>query len=228
MLDYIFNIISGARRLKFLPYLVILVFSLSNCEKEKIATKEYPRIKTLDATDINEKGVSFRAEVVSGNVSQIKKHGFVWSQRDDPNLQNSDGTYIDELIENNSFQTRVDYNLVKDKIYFFRPFVITDNYTVYGKSVSFKSLGSNPPDITDFYPKNGKGLDTITITGDNFSSYAPDNGVLLNNLSLRLIECNKTKLRAVIPNNNTSGLFQIRVFVSYIETKSAEYFRLSE
>ena len=228
MLDSIFNIISRAGRIKIFPYLVILVFSLNNCQKEKVATQEYPTLNTLDAIEIDEKGVLFRAEVVSGNLSQIKKHGFVWSLREDLSLQNSDGTYIDELMKNNSFQARVDYNLIKDKIYFFRPFVITGNYTVYGKALTFKSLGSNPPVITDFYPKIGKDLDTITITGDNFSSYAPDNYVLLNNLSLRLIECEKTKLRVVIPYNKISGLLQIRVFVSNVETKSTEYFTLSE
>ena len=52
------------------------------------------------------------------------------------------------------------------------------------KTLSFISLGSEAPTITDFYPENGTLGDTITIEGKNFSYI--DNKAFLKNLRPRL------------------------------------------
>jgi len=171
----------------------------------------------------NESGATFNAEVISGDLSQIKEYGFVWSLHTNPALFNSDATTINGDIENGSFQVQVFNSLIKDRIYFVRSFAVTDKYIIYGPAQSFKSLGCKAPTITDFYPRQGGTLDTITINGDNYSSFPDNNTVFLDDLKVKVIESARTKLRFLIPPTNRKGEVKIRIVVALVETESSEF-----
>jgi hypothetical protein len=61
-------------------------------------------------------------------------------------------------------------NLQKGETYFVRAFVITADYMVYGKPVSFTSLGSTPPVIMEFPPLEATLGDTILLKGKYFGT----------------------------------------------------------
>jgi len=228
MQEFISDYISPGRTGRAIHFsmMLLVIALLTTCKKEEVATKEYPRLNTLEVTEISETGATFNAEVISGDLSQIKKCGFVWSLGNDPNLENSDVTIIGGKIENGSFRDQVSNSMIKDQNYFVRPFIVTDKYTVYGKVLSFKSLGCKAPSIKDFYPKQGNDLDTISIIGDNFSSFNMNNTVFLDDQNVKVIQSEKTKLKIVLPANDRTGNFRIRIIVANLETESADLLKI--
>ncbi len=68
----------------FFALLILVLLVLATCRKEDNVTKEYPRVYTFDVASVNESGATFKAQILSGQLSDIKEYGFVWEF--DPNL----------------------------------------------------------------------------------------------------------------------------------------------
>ena len=230
MQEYIFNSNSSGKTLRVIHLCLILLIIglLSSCNKEEFATKEYPRLNTLKVTGINESGAVFNAEVISGDLTEIKKYGFLWSFYNDPIFAYADTAIASGKIENGLFSEQISNSLLKDRTYYVRSFAVTDNLIIYGTTLSFKSLGCKAPIITDFYPRQvqNETLDTITIMGDNFSSLRENIAVYLDGQKVNVIESERTKLRFTIPPNNLTGKVKIRVIVATLETESSDFLEL--
>ena len=230
MQEYTFNSNSSGKTLRVIHLCLILLIIglLSSCNKEEFATKEYPRLNTLKVTGINESGAVFNAEVISGDLTEIKKYGFLWSFYNDPIFAYADTAIASGKIENGLFSEQISNSLLKDQTYYVRSFVVTDNLIIYGTTLSFKSLGCKAPIITDFYPRQvqNETLDTITIMGDNFSSLRENIAVYLDGQKVNVIESERTKLRFTIPPNNLTGKVKIRVIVATLETESSDFLEL--
>jgi N-acetylneuraminic acid mutarotase len=195
---------------------VIVVYSLSNCEKEKVATKEYPRIITLPVTEISESGAKFSAEIISGDVSTINECGFAWNY--------GDTLIIKEGVENNGFSGIAHSALVKGQNYEVCSYIKTDKYTVYGNKVSFVSLGSEAPVIEDFHPKTGTWGDTIHITGKNFRYKSNSIGVKLGDVFTPVISSTDTTIKVVIPSRKNLEKANFTVSISGNSSTSTSQF----
>lgn len=193
----IFHVRKG-RILQYLLFLLMICL-LTTCKKEDAAIKEYPRINTLDVSGINESGATFGANIISGDLTQTKEYGFVWDISTSPDINLHDKLVMTGILSNKSISGIVHSALKKDVVYYMRAYVKTDKYLVYGKVVSFKSLGSEAPVIADFSPKSASWNDTIKITGKNFRYRTSGIVVKLGELATTIISSTDTTIRFVIP-----------------------------
>ena len=181
-------------------FLLIIVFlEFVTCRKDEVATKEYPRLNTFDVAGINESGAIFKAEVISGNLSDIKEYGFVWDTGVNPNVELNDKIVISGPLSSKVFSETAHSALKKGVLYYMRAYLKTDKFLVYGKIVSFQSLGSEAPVITEFSPKSGTWNDTIKITGKNFRYKTSGIVVKLGSIPVTIISNTNETLSIVIP-----------------------------
>lgn len=112
---------------------IVLLAVIYGCSDAEIQPKKYPFVITNEVTDINASGVTFSAEIVPGtNHYVIIDYGFIWS---------SESVYTHSFAgsENVSdqFSFRVTSDLIKNKLYSCRAYVITRDLTIYGNRVWF-------------------------------------------------------------------------------------------
>ena len=81
-------------------FMSLLLLIPTSCEKEDdIATRNYPRLITLAASEISQTSAKFEAQIISGNPSEIVEYGFTWSDiNSSPTLQNSANVDIIEPV----------------------------------------------------------------------------------------------------------------------------------
>lgn len=175
------------------------VILFSNCEDENANPRSYPRVNTLPVTNISEKGASFSAELYSLGTEKIIEHGFVWGTTE-PTLSYSNRVYLGPCDNAGKFQSDVTTSLKKDIKYNVKPFIQTADHIVYGNPVVFKSLGSGAPVIEGFEPHSAAWLDTITITGKNFSWAVWDNDVKLNQIKCSIMNSTDTTIQVTVPS----------------------------
>ncbi len=151
---------------------------LSSCEDDPVK-RDYPRVKTLEVTNITEAGATFTGEVLEEGNSEITEHGFVWATRQ-PDVEYSNKVLLGSFSSTGKFSADVGSNLAEGLTYQVAAFVISGEFTVYGEPVTFKSLGSEGLKMTGFSPESALCGDTITITGRNFSWVRGSNIVMFN------------------------------------------------
>ena len=141
MQEYIFNSNSSVKTLRVIHLCLVLLMIglLTSCNKEEFATKEYPRLNTLKVTGINESGAVFNAEVISGDLTEIKKYGFLWSFYNDPIFAYADTAIANGKIENGLFSEQISNSLLKDRTYYVRSFAVTDNLIIYAQLYHLKA-----------------------------------------------------------------------------------------
>jgi hypothetical protein len=124
-------------RIRLLLILIIPFLGMTNCGKEKIATKEYPRIITLVASRINDSAVMFNGEVISGDLSQIIEYGFVWDKYSaSPYLESSEKIVITGTPGSTTFSSEVQ-NLSTGQSFNYRAYAKTNDLLIYGNVVSY-------------------------------------------------------------------------------------------
>ena len=180
---------------------IFILFSLSifnGCEKEKSRAREYPRLKTLAVTDINENSATFNAEVYFKGNEEIIDHGFVWGNQMELDINSDNRIFLGLLRSADVFAAKITTTLEENKPYYVRAFVKTEEHVVYGPEVSFTSLGSGAPEITGFEPAIGKWMDTILISGRNFSWKEISNQVSLNNIQCPVLFSTDTTIHLLV------------------------------
>ncbi len=205
----------------------ILLFSalgLVTCRKDEIATKEYPRLNTLEVSDITPSGAIFKAQIISGQISDIQEYGFVWDSIGSPDIAWSDKLVMTAALSAGQFSGHAHAALRKDGIYYMRAYLKTSKYLVYGKMVSFQSLGSEAPVIHDFLPKSGTWNDTIKITGKNFRYKLNGMVVKLGNIPVPIILGTDATISVVIPPKKNSQSATLSVEIGGNVAQSASLF----
>ena len=208
---------------KVIWLLTILFFSVS-CEKD--ALNEYPLIQTGDVTDISTEGAVFNAKIIDLSTNDIMEYGFVWGLEDAPTIKSSQVIIAQPALKG-IINERITNDLIPNMLYSVRAFAKNNSFTTYGKTVTFLSLGSTPPEILDFSPKTGSNNTEITIIGKNFSGGALGNFVHLGNVIAVIIEASAEKLIVKLPDNITvSGKLKINVQTANHSVFSNETFLL--
>jgi len=176
---------------------------LSSCEDEPVK-RDYPRVKTLEVTNITEAGATFTGEVFEEGNQGITEHGFVWATRQ-PDVEYSNKVLLGSFSSSGQFSAEVGSSLAEGITYQVAAFVISGEYTVYGEPVTFKSLGSEGPRITGFSPGRALCGDTITIRGRNFSWVRGSNVVKFNDAQGLVCDpVTDTLLKVIVPFSVTA------------------------
>jgi len=204
--------------------LVLMLIVLFSCNKDN--EFDYSLIQTGDVTNIDSTGATFHARISDLSNSNILNYGFVWSIESNPEIQNSEKYLISGEPSVGTISEKISTTLKDNVTYYVRAFMQNDNYITYGKEVTFTSLGSSAPTISDFFPNTGNINDTLYIVGRNFSYITDNNKVYIDNFQSNVIYSVQDTLIVIIPNklNIQSSTISVSIFGN--ETKSTEKFNL--
>ncbi|MFT7160799.1 MAG: N-acetylneuraminic acid mutarotase [Bacteroidia bacterium] len=190
--------------------LLFLLLSLGCTEKTEIEPRDFNLVKTLMVTNITADGAQFNAKIVFGDKANVVNYGFVWSDTQDPTLANSDKVVYPDEANPTEFSATVTTLLKKDRRYFVRGFIETENSIIYGEVVEFVSLGSNAPIVTEARPLIGTVGDTVEIRGKGFSHIQQPNKVTFGEYSATVLIASDTLLKVLVPNADLES-YQIGV-----------------
>ncbi|HHC79973.1 MAG TPA: hypothetical protein ENK46_08820 [Flavobacteriia bacterium] len=202
------------------------MFSLVYCTKDVGGTRPYPRVQTLEVTNISESGAVFNATISNDGNLQIIEHGFVWGNREDLTISNANKRVLTNNITNNEFSAEILTTLTKDQLFFVRAYLKTDQYLVYGKPVTFVSLGSTPVVFDSFSPRVGKWGDTIHLKGKYFSFRREENNVRFKDLESRVLSSTDSTITCIVPRDLNDQRVPIYIEVANEVVKSREDFEL--
>ena len=197
---------------------------LVRCEKYEAINKPFPSLQTLEVSNISEKGATFNSEITSGSNFTILRYGFVWSEKKDPKIENSDRIVYSKNIHTNKFSAEISTTLKEGSTYHVRSFIETEDYRVYGNDVSFLSLGSSAPQVLSFLPESGTWGDTIKVFGKNFSFIKENNSVKFGEIPSEITTFTDTVLTIVVPAKKNLPTVKINVAVLGNNAPSQEDF----
>jgi N-acetylneuraminic acid mutarotase len=152
----------------------------------------------MEVTNITEEGATFVAEVYEEGNVEIKEHGFTWALSR-PDASENERVFLGSFTGTGRYEAEISTALEEGITYQVCAFVKAGDYTVYGDTVKFMSLGSGAPEITDFLPKSAGWGDTVTITGRRFSYLNFTNKVIIDDFMFAPFYSNDTLLKFVLP-----------------------------
>jgi hypothetical protein len=206
--------------------LVVVSILFIKCnEEEEVTSRNYPRLHTLQVTDISENGAKFNADIIYKGDFKINSYGFVWRKQVFPSEGEEKLVFMDD-INSKQFSAEITTRLEKGATYVVKPFVTTDDYTVYGQEVEFESQGSQAPTVSSVSPLNGTIGDTLWIRGNNFSQINTVNEIHLGNLQASVISSSDTLFRAIVPEIGGSS-YRIKVTTAGSQASYDEIFTVT-
>ncbi|MCG8582818.1 MAG: IPT/TIG domain-containing protein, partial [Bacteroidales bacterium] len=185
-------------------------------------SQEYPRIKTLEVSNITPEGATFYADILSMGTNPIIEYGFLWDTV--PNLfyNESEIVRFNEKRGTGTYSYRSEGPLIKDKMYFVKSFAKTDEFTIYGTTVRFMSNGSLPPEINAFEPGIANWGDTISVKGKRFNS--KNNNVFFGELPGKVTLDSDSLLKVIVPSKENEEQVKIIIKTHDHEVSSTDYF----
>lgn len=209
-----------------LTSLVLLI----TCQKEEIEKVNYPRVLTHDVQDITTEGVRFSGELVFRGNSEILDYGFIWGEVEDLRIERINRDYVYSLGNNckGQFSKEISFSLKENADYYVKSYVKTNDYISYGNPITFTSLGSKAPEITNFYPKSATWGDTITLNGKNFNIKIDGNKVWFDDIESRIVYASgDTLLSCVVPLNLGSHKSKIKLASNENKSSTTNGFTLN-
>ncbi len=177
--------------------LALLFLHLPGCEDEHVR-RDYPRVRTLEVTNITGSGATFVGEVYGEGNVEITEHGFTWALRR-PEVIADERILLGSFSGTGRYEADISTALEEGITYEVCAFVKAGDYTVYGDKVKFTSLGSGAPEISDFMPKSAGWGDTVTITGRRFSHLNTTNRIHIGEVMFSPFYSSDTILKFVLP-----------------------------
>jgi hypothetical protein len=196
----------------FLLLICMVSLLMWTCEDDEVISREYPRLRTLNVTDISASGASFKADILNPGPTGVTEYGFVWSDNPFVSVESSERLIIKEGVTGNSFSARIENLLVENVEYYVRAYARDEDDLVYGNVVTFVSLGSNAPTVFSAEPSNGILGDTIRLKGKGFSYLTSKNKIRFNSFSTRaILEATDTTLVTIVPDslNTTESMITV-------------------
>lgn len=209
-------------------FLFYLFTVLLGCKDDEVQTRQYPVIDTKPVTEINTQGAQFNAEVLNTGEFGIEDHGFVFGPYSYPALGGSNKISMGRKESTGFYSAVGNRNMEKGQTYYVRAYAISNdnNTVVYGQNISFVSLGSAPPEITDFKPKSGSIGDTIIILGSGFSNLTTNNRVSIAGQATFVIKASEDSLVITVPKDVPSGEQELKLLLGQHEVIPEEKFLL--
>jgi hypothetical protein len=192
--------------------IILLIGLLITCTQEETTPRSYPRVATGEVTDITIDGAVFHGSITY-TPGAITDHGFIWSEDALPGFANSETLSLGALTGKGDFQTLINKFLTANKKYYVRAYAKSSNYLVLGDVISFLSLGSSSPRVTNYSPATGELGDTIVIRGKNFGDQPGVIFVKFDTVKANVISISDTLLQVTVPANLVVLSSQISVSV---------------
>jgi hypothetical protein len=211
-------------KITFNALLCAIIAILSTCNYE-FPAPPYPRVETLEVTDISNTGATYHAQIIEPGPEPIINHGFVWYEGGA--LLDNDKIELGAKSGGKDFDVRVGNSLAPGKTYYVKAFAITEKHTVYGLFMTFKSQGSLAPKITSFTPAEGSATDTVTLTGENFSTGLRNNLVNFGTHHARVTGATQNMIKCLVPKDITEESVTIFLEVAGHKTQSTTQFRVT-
>jgi hypothetical protein len=198
--------------------LIITSFFYS-CSEEK---PDYTVVQTGSICRIDDKNVIFTARILN-KTDQIEEYGFKW-------YLVAEGTAIARTYivtyrgepEGEYFESTISSGMRADTTYNLQAYVRTSQGISYGRTVTFRSLGSEAPEAYGFMPNPVSTGDTITIWGRYFGYNKLDASVwyiktdLSSGGALRIIRLTNDTILATVSNHLgfTEAYLNVRILDS--------------
>ena len=204
-------------------YFLLFTLILVTCKTEEHF--DFPIVQTGEITEIYNTGVTFYGKLISEGSSSIDNYGFVWDTKENPEIETSYSISLGKS-PGTIFSYNVTSALVVGVKYYVRAYVSDLTHVVYGKTVSFVSLGSKLPQIRYFSPQIATWGDTLTIIGENFSLKRGENKVKIGKFESETIDEADSIIKVIVPY--TIDTTNIPVSAGYLNYKavSSELFNL--
>ncbi|MGB5820987.1 MAG: IPT/TIG domain-containing protein [Saonia sp.] len=193
----------------------IIILSCSEDDTEKVVPKVESENeqgqsddKTTDDFELSsfdlkikvfeEGGIQLEASATEFDTQEISEFGFLLSQLENPNFDNSQVLEPQE-IDGNKFSQNVDKDLDFNKEYFVIAYVKIGNEYKYTQIKSFVSTGSKAPIINQINQSHIG--DTLQIQGSNFTSISNRIKVLFDEEMGTVLESTDTLIKCVVPTS---------------------------
>lgn len=121
----------------------ILLITLIACERQLPEPQAFPILRTLEVSNLDGSGASFKAEILRHGSTETTSYGFIWSTVDPKINSSSSKVVIGEKLVGESFEKRIDYSIAEGMGYYMRAFATYGDNVVYGNIVTFNGMGSN-------------------------------------------------------------------------------------
>lgn len=196
--------------------LVLQTLTLTFCgEDDQVRSREFPKLNTLEVSNITSTGATFNAEFSFRGDFEITSYGFVWSTfSQNFTLDNSEKVVVKENILEPGFSLEISSALEEGETYYVRAVVTTDEFVVYGPTKEFVSLGSDAPQIESIFPMQIFYGDTLRVRGSNFSYVKSNNLVKFDEVGGKVVEATDTTLSVLVPDLLTSTSSTLSVSVA--------------
>ncbi|MDD5508518.1 MAG: IPT/TIG domain-containing protein [Bacteroidales bacterium] len=197
--------------LKIIPFILFC----TACESDpELTPDQYPIPITLDVTEIDSTGASFKAEIVNTNYIAITECGFVWRKDEKPSLADYWCSVTPAIISGN-YSKRISGGLVEGKRYCVRAYAKGVDFLVYGTDTWFESKGSLPVKIHDFHPDSFRlGGERFVIEGESFSTMPAENHVYFGSTRISVISSYPDSLIIMTPIVTKSEVVSVSVEVN--------------
>jgi hypothetical protein len=202
--------------------LLVLMLIAKACQKDKF---ELPVVHTGEVVEITHDGVIFHGKIIEQGNRKITDHGFVWGLKSNPTFESDYKITMGSIFEQ-LFKAEISSGLQEGKQYHVRAFAKTENTIIYGRPVSFLSLGSKPPIITQFQPENGIWGDTITLWVENLSQNLEDFELFLGSHKVQLIYYSEDSLQISVPESIADTVFTISIRAFNNEVFASSTFKI--
>jgi len=181
-------------------YLFIGVCLLTGCEDET-THRGYPRVTTTRVTNISASGATFIGEITDIGNAPITEHGFVWSKTKNLEVDYQNRVLLGSFNGIGEYTADIKTTLEPNVEYYVGAYLKAGEYIVYGKTITFISLGSQAPTITGFSPDSAGWGDTVTVMGKNFSWVQGFNKVYIGGKSTNcVIPVTDSTLKTIVPS----------------------------
>ena len=204
--------------------LLILTVILLSCTRDR--EYDFPLLYIGQVTDIDSNGAVLHAKIVNESREGIFDYGFVWSYDQVPDISTSRIVMADPL-STGVLSVKVTNDLIPDTVYNVRAFARNSKFITYSNTVSFRSMGSMSPVISDFSPEHGTHGSLVTIYGENFSGSAGNNIVRFGSIPAIVESATRSELVVRIDMDELiSGFVPVSIRVAGQTATSDKNFRL--
>jgi len=182
-----------------------------HCNKDEYGPRPFVRLITHEVQDITDSGATFVAELVEGITQKITETGFIYSTDSTFNSITAHKIIVPWKQDGKTFSFRITKALLRNKIYYIKSYLISNDLTIIGNTIKFFSKGSRAAQIYSFFPQEAKCGDTLKIFGSNFSPFANENLVKFNSTLFEVLTYSDTLISAFVSSNELSGTISVEV-----------------
>ncbi|AKA35334.1 IPT/TIG domain-containing protein [Flagellimonas lutaonensis] len=186
----------------------ILIFSCSEDSSEEVLPRPESEVETEESFELSnfeleikvfeDGGVIMEASASELDSGVISEHGFLLSQLENPDFNNSQKFEPDEIV-GNKFSQIVENDLDFNKEYFVLAYVKIGEEYNYTQIESFVSTGSKAPVIAQINQAHIG--DTLQINGSNFTSISNRIKVLFDEEIGTVLESTDTLIKCIVPTS---------------------------